>query len=115
MYPTLIEIGDFPITTFGLMIFLSFISGAWILSIQLERRGYPRELAWDVLLWLMVGGLLAANFYYLSLHWRGVVATPVGMLLSRGGLVWYGGLIGGILAGYWQIKRRKLPLGPLFG
>lgn len=46
MYPTLIEIGDFPITTFGLMIFLSFISGAWILSIQLERRGYPRRSSW---------------------------------------------------------------------
>lgn len=62
----------------------------------------------------MVGGLLGAKFYYLALHWRDVVANPVGMILSRGGLVWYGGLIGGILAYYWQIKRRKLPLGPLF-
>lgn len=114
MYPVLFEIGGLTITTFGLMMFLSFLSAAWILSIQLERRGFAREIAWDVLAWVALGGIVGAKLYYLALHWQDVVADPVGSLLSRGGLVWYGGLIGGVLAYYWQVKRRNLPLAPMF-
>jgi phosphatidylglycerol:prolipoprotein diacylglycerol transferase len=114
MYPTLIEIGGVTITSFGLMMFLSFLSAAWILSLQLQRRGLNPEFAWDVLAWVAVGGILGAKLYYLGLHWEDLVADPVGQLTSRAGLVWYGGLIGGILAYYWQVKRRGLPMGPAF-
>lgn len=114
MYPVLFEIGNFPITTFGLMMFLSFISAAWLLAIQLERRGFDRDIAWDVLAWVAIGGILGAKFYYLALHWQDLVADPVGQLTSRGGLVWYGGLIGGVLAYYWQVKSKNLPVASMF-
>lgn len=114
MYPILIEIGGVPITTFGLMMFLSFLSAAWILSRQLERRGIRPEFAWDVLVWVAFGGIAGAKLYYHALHWQDFLANPLGELLSRGGLVWYGGLIGGVLAYYWQVKRHKLPMGMAF-
>lgn len=114
MFPVLFEIGGFTITTFGLMMFLSFIAGAWVLSRQIEQRGHDRDIAWDVLIWIMVGGILGAKVYYLALHWRDVVANPAGMIFSRGGLVWYGGLIGGVLAYYWQIRKRGLPVATMF-
>jgi len=50
MYPTLFRIGDFEVTTFGLMMFLAFIIGAWVLSNQLKRRDLDPDLAWDVIL-----------------------------------------------------------------
>lgn len=114
MYPTLIEIGDFEITTFGLMMFLSFISAAWLLAIQLERRGFSRDIAWDVLAWVAIGGIVGAKLYYLALHWQDLVADPVRQLASRGGLVWYGGLIGGVVTYYWQVRQRNLPVASLF-
>ena len=114
MFPVLFEIGGFTITTFGLMMFLSFIAGAWVLSRQIEQRGHDRDIAWDVLIWIMVGGILGAKVYYLALHWRDVVANPAGMIFSRGGLVWYGGLIGGVLAYYWQMRKRNLPVATFF-
>ncbi len=114
MFPVLFEIGGFTITTFGLMMFLSFIAGAWVLSRQIEQRGHDRDIAWDVLIWIMVGGILGAKVYYLALHWRDVVANPAGMIFSRGGLVWYGGLIGGVLAYYWQMRKRNLPIATFF-
>lgn len=36
------------------------------------------------------------------------------MILSREGLVWYGGLIGGVLAYYLQVRSRKLPVAVMF-
>jgi phosphatidylglycerol---prolipoprotein diacylglyceryl transferase len=114
MYPVLVEIGNFTITTFGLMMFLSFISAAWLLAIQLERRGFSRDIAWDVLAWVAIGGIVGAKLYYLALHWQDLVADPVRQLASRGGLVWYGGLIGGVVTYYWQVRQRNLPVASLF-
>jgi phosphatidylglycerol:prolipoprotein diacylglycerol transferase len=114
MYPVVLRIGNFTITSFGLMMFASFIIGAWILGKQLKRYGKPPELAWDLLAWIAIGGLLGAKLYYLGLHWEDFVADPVGSLLSRGGLVWYGGFIGGVVAYGWQIHRRKLPTATMF-
>lgn len=107
MYPVIFRIGDFEITSFGLMMFLSFITGAWIMSKQLKRYGLNPEIAWDILAWVAIGGILGAKLYYLALHWQDLVADPIGELTSRGGLVWYGGLIGGITALWLQIRPHK--------
>lgn len=114
MYPILFEIGGFPITSFGVMMFLAFIAAAWALAMQLEKRGLEREFAWDVLGWVALGGILGAKLYYLGLHWENVLADPVGELTNRAGLVWYGGFIGGAAAYLWQIRRRGMPLARTF-
>ena len=56
MYPILFRIGDFEVTSFGLMMFLSFLSAAWLTGKQLQRYGLPRDLAWDLLAWVAIGG-----------------------------------------------------------
>lgn len=107
MFPVILRIGSFEVTSFGLMMFFSFIAGAWVMSKQLKRYGLNPELAWDILAWVAIGGIVGAKLYYLALHWQDLVADPIGELTSRGGLVWYGGLIGGITALYFQIRPRK--------
>jgi phosphatidylglycerol:prolipoprotein diacylglycerol transferase len=114
MLPEILRIGDFVVTSFGVMMFLSFIGGAWATGLQLQRYGLPKELIWDMLAWIAIGGILGAKFYYLALHWQDLVANPMGELLSRGGLVWYGGLIGGVTGYYLQIRARKLPVATMF-
>ena len=114
MFPELFRIGDFQVTTFGLMMFMSFLTGAWLLGKQLERYGQPKELAWDMLAWIAVGGIAGAKAYYLALHPQELAADFFGAVFSRGGLVWYGGLIGGIIAYYVQVKKRKLPVAVMF-
>ncbi len=118
MFPVIFRIGEFEITSFGLMMFLSFLSGAWIMSKQLKRYGLNPELAWDILAWVAIGGVLGAKLYYLALHWQDLAANPIRELTSRGGLVWYGGLIGGITALYLQIRPRKgkprLPMATIY-
>jgi len=114
MYPTIFRIGDFSVSSFGLMIFLSFLVGAWVLAGQLRRRGLNPELAWDLLVWIAIGGIAGAKAYYLALHVQDLLADPIGSIFSRGGFVWYGGLIGGVAAYYWQVRRRGLPLGTMF-
>jgi phosphatidylglycerol---prolipoprotein diacylglyceryl transferase len=114
MYPVLFRIGNFEITSFGLMMFLSFVGGSWILGKMLKKYGFSSDLAWDMLAWIAIGGILGAKVYYLALHWQDVAANPLREILSRGGLVWYGGLIGGVTAYYLQIRKRKLPVAVMY-
>jgi len=114
MFPVIFRIGNFAVTSFGVMMFCSFIAGATILGRQLERYQMKRELAWDLLALIAIGGILGAKVYYLALHWQDLVADPVHELLSRGGLVWYGGFIGGVTAYWYQIRARKLPMATMF-
>ncbi len=88
--------------------------GAWAAGIQLERRGFRRELIWDIVPWLAIGGIVGAKLYYVGLHWPALVADPIAALTNRGGLVWYGGFIGGVIAFYWQARKRELPLAQTF-
>lgn len=110
MYPELFRIGDFVITSFGVMMALSFLVGGWILSRELERKGDNPEIAWEVVWYAAIGGILGARLYYMILTWQQTVADPWGALTSRGGLVWYGGFIGATLLIYWRLRRARLPV-----
>lgn len=114
MYPTLLEIGGFIVTTFGVMMFLAFLAGAWAMAAEMRLRDLDPEIAWDLLVWLAVGGILGAKLYYMALHPGEVAAHPLGSVFSRGGLVWYGGFIGGVVAFTWQVRRRGLPMATMF-
>lgn len=101
MFPTLVKIGNFEITTFGLMMFLAFIVGGWVLAKQFRRYGISEELASSMVVAAALGGIIGAKVYYAILFgdWR--------LLFDRAGLVWYGGMIGGFLACSWLIWRHK--------
>ena len=102
MWPTLVKIGNFEITTFGLMMFLAFIVAGWVLAKQFRRYGLKEELASSMVVAGAIGGIIGAKIYYAILFrdWH--------LLFDRAGLVWYGGLIGGFLAGSWLIWRHRV-------
>ncbi|HEV7923204.1 MAG TPA: prolipoprotein diacylglyceryl transferase [Thermoanaerobaculia bacterium] len=102
MYPTLFRIGSLEITTFGLMMFLAFVVGGWILTRQFRRYGLSEDLASTLVMAAALGGIIGAKIYYAILFrdWH--------LLFDRAGLVWYGGLLGGAAACWWAIRRRKV-------
>jgi phosphatidylglycerol:prolipoprotein diacylglycerol transferase len=90
MYPVLFELpifGGIPITTFGLMMVVGFLAAWWITSKRMAELGLDVELASNMLLWCMFGGVFGAKLYY----------SFAQALFSRGGMTWYGGLIGGVV------------------
>jgi phosphatidylglycerol---prolipoprotein diacylglyceryl transferase len=111
MYPILFQIGSFTVTSFGVMIALSFIAGGWMMARGLKQTGEDPEIAWDLIGYAAVFGILGAKIYYMILHWPETAADPVRAVLSRAGLVWYGGFILAALVIAWRVRSLKLPLG----
>jgi phosphatidylglycerol:prolipoprotein diacylglycerol transferase len=110
MYPVLFRIGGFTVTSFGVLIALSFIVAGWILSKELARKGQDPEHAWDLCGYAAIFGILGAKLYYLILHFPETAADPGRAILSRSGLVWYGGFILASLAILFRLHRLKLPI-----
>ena len=117
MYPELFTLnlpvlGEMNITSFGVMLALAFLSGHFVLRSELGRLGADQEMSADALLGALVGGIVGAKLYYAALYWDLTAANPFGMLFSRGGLVWYGGFLGGVLGVIWVIRRKgaSIPL-----
>jgi len=118
MYPELITldlpiIGRLTITSFGVMMALAFLAAYQVARSEFGRMGKDPELAADLLLGALIGGIVGAKLYYVFLNWDLTVRDPFGMLFSRAGLVWYGGLIGGSIGVIAMIRRRGEPILPL--
>lgn len=95
------------------MIALAFLFGLWTATLRARREKIPADKIADVTLWLMVGAILGARFVYVTTYWREEFAgQPLWAIFAiwQGGLVYYGGLIGAIIAGVIYIRRKKLPL-----
>jgi len=107
MYPTLFSIGHFDVSTYGVIVGLAVAAGGWLAARGFQERGLDPDDAWSLLWYGVIGGLIGAKTYYAFLHGPGT-------LLSRSGLVFYGGLIGGGAAVLWAIRRKRLPLALTF-
>lgn len=116
MYPelftlTLPVLGEVTITSFGVMMAAAFLSGYAVLRRETVRLGAGRDLAADMLLGALVGGIVGAKIYYVLLYWDRTAVDPLGMIFSRSGLVWYGGFIGGCIGVLWVLRRRPVATG----
>lgn len=109
MYPVIFRIGDFEITSFGVLVAVAALVGIRLFRRELARSALPPD-AIDAALAGVVGGLIGAKLLW-TVEFIG--EQPVTELLfSRGGLSWFGGLIGGVAAGLWMLRRRNVPLVP---
>jgi phosphatidylglycerol:prolipoprotein diacylglycerol transferase len=111
MYPVLIQIGGFTVTSFGVMMALAFLVAGWVASRELARVGLDPEQAWDMVGYAAVFGILGSKIYYMILNWQDTMADPMRALLSRSGLVWYGGLILAAAVIAWRVKKSGMPFG----
>jgi phosphatidylglycerol:prolipoprotein diacylglycerol transferase len=110
MYPDLIEIGGLRIAWFGVLMALAFLTGGLVLASELRRKGENPERASSLVGWAILGGIAGAKIYYLALNWPGTMADPKAAVLSRAGLVWYGGFVGAIALVLWRLRRNRLPV-----
>ncbi len=106
MYPVLFRIGQFEITSFGVLVAIGALVGMWIFGRELRRSGLPDD-AVDCGFAGVIGGMVGAKLLWVMEH---AGSGPLSDLLwSRSGMSWFGGLAGGLLAGIAMIRRRRLP------
>ena len=111
MYPEIFRIGSFPINTYGVFLALAFLCAILITVKLAARDGLPREKIYDLCLWMLLCSLIGSKILMLFTEpeYRDHPLQLISLDFLRSGGVFYGGLIGAILSGYFLMRRYQLP------
>jgi phosphatidylglycerol:prolipoprotein diacylglycerol transferase len=111
MYPEFFRIGNFPINTYGVFLALAFLCAILITVKLAARDGLPREKIYDLCLWMLLSSLIGSKILMLFTEpeYRDHPLQLLSLDFLRSGGVFYGGLIGAILTGYFLMRHYKLP------
>lgn len=107
MYPVIARIGTFEITSFGLLVGIAALTGLWLFSREGQRSGLS-DAAVNAAVGGVLGGLLGAKLLW-TIEFAGT-APLASLFFSRGGLSWFGGLLGGVGTGVWMLRRSRVPI-----
>jgi len=111
MRPILFQIFGIPVYSYGFFVALGF-SVATLSLYELDRKTPKQtdELV-DLSLWILIASIVGARCFYVALHVDYYIRNPVEiLLLNKGGLVFYGGLLGGVTAAWCYTLIKKISL-----
>jgi phosphatidylglycerol:prolipoprotein diacylglycerol transferase len=90
------------------LVAVAALAGLWLFERERRRSGLPDNTV-DAGMAGVLGGLAGAKVVWAIEH-AGNAGPFLDLLLSRGGLSWFGGFGGGLLAGILVLRRRRLPI-----
>jgi phosphatidylglycerol---prolipoprotein diacylglyceryl transferase len=115
MFPSLFQLGEFSMPTYGVLFSLAIMAGIWVSGRNFEQQGIDarkgRHLAGLVVLSGILGAKILAiiNVWNLnSAHGRDLLSMLNWGTLQAGG-VFSGGLVAALFAGFWYMRRNQLP------
>jgi len=109
MYPVIFEFGPITIYSFGVFMALAALVAAWVVHVDLKRRGCNPELASTMVFAAAVGGLIGARLLFIIEQWEQFLAAPLDYILTGAGFTWYGGFFGGVIGVSWVVRKNNIP------
>lgn len=103
-HPFQFGIGPIQLTGFGIAVVMGFVIAQTIAQQEMERLGHDPAPIADMIIGAVIGGLLGAKLYFV------VVLGNWEALFTRGGFVFWGGLIGGAIAVLAIARYKKVPV-----
>ena len=107
------HLGPLTIHWYGVLVAIGFLFGLWNASRRAPRDGIAPEKVLDLGPWLIIGTIIGARLFYVLGHWESEFAKePFWEVFKvhKGGLVFYGGLIGASLLTLAYMLVKKLPV-----
>jgi len=98
----------FTIHGYGLMIAIGILSAYLTTEYRAKKKGMKYELIFNLAIWCVIGGILGAKLLFLITQIKSILSNPASLLDISEGFVVYGGIIGGIFAGFLFCKKHQL-------
>lgn len=101
---------------YGIILMLGAAAGAGLATREARRRGHPPEIVWDLLTYLLIGGIIGARIWHILTPppSSGITAAwylshPLDALaIWKGGLGIPGAVIGGAIVLYFYSRKHSL-------
>ncbi len=107
-----VELAPIPIYSYGVMLGLSLVVG-WYLTLKLAKKdGLPQETMANNYVITAVAAIAGSRILYVLTNLSEFDSPMDVLALRRGGLVAYGGFLGGFVGSWWYLRKNKIPLLP---
>ncbi|MBO60620.1 MAG: prolipoprotein diacylglyceryl transferase [Verrucomicrobiales bacterium] len=108
MDPIALKIGGFAIYWYGILVAGGFLIGLWTASRRAARDGIDGKVVSDLGVWIIIAALVGSRVMYVITEWDKYSGEPFSEWINfrSGGLVFYGGFIGAVLAVILYVKIR---------
>lgn len=110
MYPVLFQIKHFVVHTYGFFIALGFLCAIFISKREARLVGEDPEKVADLIFWILVAAIVSSRVFYVIVYWNDFYPNKLVDVfkLWEGGLVFYGGFIGAVIAAYIFVRKYSL-------
>lgn len=107
--PVFLHIGPITIYWYGVLIVAGSMLAAYIASRLSSKNGHDPELAWDLLIVVLIAGIIGARIYHIVSSWEYYRVNPGEMFgLQMSGFGIFGAVAGGLLGVWGFAKYYKL-------
>ncbi|MBU9722248.1 MULTISPECIES: prolipoprotein diacylglyceryl transferase [Bacillaceae] len=105
--PVAFELGPLTVYWYGLLIGLGAFLGYLLANHEAQKRGLPKELFADLLLFALPAAIIGARLYYVIFRWEHFSHNPISAFyIWEGGLAIHGALIAAVLTAVIFAKVR---------
>ncbi len=109
MHPIITKIGPLYVYSYGLMVAIGFAVATLLAYRHADEFGINKERIIDLGIVMLAGGIIGARIVYIALNYQYYIRNPLEIInLTKGGLVWYGAFISGMIAAAWFVRKNKI-------
>lgn len=108
--PVAIRIGGLEIRWYGILILLGLLTAVFFGTRKMKKFNHTIDDVLDLLIVTVPSALVGCRLYYCAFNWGYYSKNPLKIItgITEGGLAFYGGLIGAVLAGLIVMKVKKM-------
>lgn len=103
------DLGFLTIQSYGLMLSLAFLVGLFLAVKEAKKKGINLKHIYNISFYAILGGLIGSRLYFILTNPNFFISNPLEIFqIWKGGLVFFGGLLGAIIFISIYIKKNKL-------
>lgn len=108
--PIAFSIGPIPVRWYGIFMTSAFVLGVLLAQYHAKRSRIDPEHILNMAMYIIPLAIIGARIYYVIFEWPYYVLNPLeAFAIWHGGLAIHGGLIGGLLGGFYYVRKHRLP------
>ncbi|WP_027364569.1 prolipoprotein diacylglyceryl transferase [Desulfotruncus alcoholivorax] len=109
--PIAVNIGPLHVRWYGIIMASAFVIGIYLAYRRAERNHIDPNHILNMVTLIIPASIIGARMYYVIFAWNNYRSNPLDALaIWHGGLAIHGGIIGGLLAGLYYVRRYDLPI-----